>query len=86
MVAGVASGAVPWVVGEAGRLVDVTQADAVAGALHELLLDAVESSRLGRIGGQRVRLLFSAEAVASAYEMTYVKASTSRLRSPGALA
>jgi len=74
VVAGVASGAVPWVVGEAGRLVDVTRPEAVASALYELLLDAAESSRLGQMGRQRVRALFAAEAVASAYEHAYAAA------------
>jgi glycosyltransferase involved in cell wall biosynthesis len=74
VVAGMASGAVPWVVGEAGKLVDVTRPEAVAGALHELLLDAAESSRLGHIGRQRVRALFGAEAVTSAYEHAYAAA------------
>ena len=70
-VAGIRSGAAPWVVGDAGRLVDVTQPQAVAEALHDLLVDPDESLRIGRIGSQRVRSMFSAEAVASAYELEY---------------
>ena len=70
-VAGIRSGAVPWVVGDAGRLVDVTQPQAVAAALHGLLIDADESVRIGRIGSRRVRAMFSAESVASAYEVEY---------------
>lgn len=73
-VAGIRSGAVPWVVGDAGRLVDVTQPHAVAGALHDLLVDTAESDRLGGIGSRRVRSMFSAEAVASAYELEYAVA------------
>lgn len=73
-VAGNRSGAVPWVVGDAGRLVDVTQPHAVAAALHDLLIDTAESVRIGRIGTRRVRSMFSAEAVASAYEIEYAVA------------
>lgn len=83
VVAGVTSGAVPWVVGDAGRLVDVTQPESIAAALHDLLTDATESSRLGRIGSQRVRSMFSAEAVAAAYEDAYEIARSGRLRSIG---
>ena len=79
VVAGSASGAVPWVVGEAGRLVDVTRPDAVAAALVDLLGDAAESDRLGRIGRHRVRAMFSAESVAMAYEREYVSAQSSGL-------
>ena len=70
-VAGIRSGAVPWVVGEAGRLVDVTQPHAVAQALHDLLVDTDEAVRIGSIGSRRVRSMFSAQAVASAYELEY---------------
>ena len=83
VVAGAASGAVPWVVGEAGRLVDVTRPEAIANALQELLLEVAESGRLGRVGSQRVRSLFSAEAVASAYEGIYATACADRLGSTG---
>ena len=76
VVAGVASGAVPWVVGEAGRLVDVTQPQAVAAALHDLLIDGGESVRLGNLGRQRVRSLFGAAAVTFAYEREYEVALT----------
>jgi glycosyltransferase involved in cell wall biosynthesis len=80
VVAGSATGAVPWVVGEAGRLVDVTCPKAVAGALDELLGDGAESDRLGRIGRERVRAMFSAESVATAYEREYEMAQSSRPR------
>lgn len=83
VVAGAASGAVPWVVGTAGRLVDVTQPEAIATALQELLLDTAESRRLGSIGGKRVRSLFSAEAVASAYERAYAAAQAADVDASG---
>jgi len=71
VVAGAHSGAVPWVVQDAGRLVDVTRPDEVANALHDLLLDPREASRLGALGRRRVHDNFSAEAVADAYEAEY---------------
>jgi L-malate glycosyltransferase len=78
VVAGAASGAVPWVVGGAGRLVDVTQPASIAAALHGLLTDAAESSRLGHAGCQRVRSMFGAEAVTVAYEKLYEIARSDR--------
>lgn len=86
VVAGAFSGAVPWVVGDAGRLVDVTRPADVAVALHALLVDAGERERLGRIGQQRVRALFSAEAVADAYEREYWGALAGSAQSPGCAA
>ena len=83
VVAGAFSGAVPWVVGDAGRLVDVTRPAEVAVALHDLLVDADERGRLGRIGQQRVRAMFSAEAVADAYEREYRSALAGSAQSPG---
>lgn len=74
VVAGAFSGAVPWVVGDAGRLVDVTRPADVAVALHALMVDADERGRLGQIGQQRARALFSAEAVADGYEREYLGA------------
>ena len=71
VIAGAASGAVPWVVGDGGRLVDVTRPDAVAQALEGLLLSCDETERAGQIGRQRVRSLFSAEVVVAAYERAY---------------
>ncbi|MBC7732914.1 MAG: glycosyltransferase family 4 protein [Bacteriovorax sp.] len=83
VVAGAASGAVPWVVGDAGRLVDVTRPESIAAALRDLLTDAAESSRLGHVGSERVRSMFSAEAVTAAYEHAYEIAQSGRLRSIG---
>lgn len=83
VVAGAFSGAVPWVVGDAGRLVDVTRPVDVAVALHGLLVDAGERGRLGVIGQRRVGALFSAEAVADAYEREYLGALAGGARSPG---
>jgi len=46
VVAGQASGAVPWVVADGGLLVDVTSAAAIAEAVHRLLSDAPLYARL----------------------------------------
>ena len=86
VVAGAASGAVPWVAGEGGRLVDVTQPEHIAQALHALLADSVESARLGQVGRQRVRSLFSVEAVAAAYEREYALALSGERRPLGVAA
>lgn len=83
VVAGGASGAVPWVVGEAGRLVDVTQPQAVAAALHELLTDADESVRRGRLGRQRARSVFGVATVVSAWEREYELAQLDAVRTIG---
>lgn len=71
VVAGAHSGAVPWVVGPAGRLVDVRRPELVAAAMHALLVDTDESTRIGAIGHQRVRERFSAQAVTAEYELLY---------------
>lgn len=86
VVAGIASGAVPWVVGEAGRLVDVTQPNAVAAALHDLLTHGGEAQRLGSLGRQRVRSLFGLAAVTSAYEREYELAQVDVTRMIGSAA
>ena len=86
VVAGADSGAVPWVVGEAGRLVDITRPEAIAQALHTVLSDARDSERLGRIGREQVRSRFSAEAVAVAYEREYGIALAGEVRPMGVAA
>jgi glycosyltransferase involved in cell wall biosynthesis len=84
VVAGAESGAVPWVVGDAGCLVDVTQPESIAAALLGLLTDVTKSSRMALVGSHRVRSMFSAEAVTVAYEDAYEIARRSRARSIGA--
>lgn len=78
VVAGAASGAVPWVVGEGGRLVDIGRPDVVASSVRALLERPDETARLGDLGRQRVRALFSAEAVTSTYEAEYTLALSAR--------
>lgn len=71
VVAGESSGAVPWVVGHAGKLVDVRRPDLIANAVVSLLCDAEAMTRLGRVGQKRVIDCFSPSAVASGYEREY---------------
>lgn len=71
VVCGVDSGALPWVVGEAGRLVDVRHPQAVAEAMLELLRDPPLRARLGQAGRSAVQARFGVPAVAGAYEELY---------------
>ena len=83
VVAGARSGAAPWVIGQAGSLVDVTRAQDIARELHRLLTDPAESDRLGQLGRAQVRERFCATAVAAAYELEYAKALSAAPRSLG---
>jgi len=76
VVAGEASGGVPWTLGEgaAGRLVDVRDPAAIAAAALELIADPSGSAELGRRGEALIRQRFSPDVVASAYEHVYDKA------------
>lgn len=71
VVGGQRSGALPWVVGQAGRLVDVTDPQALAAAMLELLGDPALAARLGQEGRRGVLGRFGAQAVAAAYEDLY---------------
>jgi glycosyltransferase involved in cell wall biosynthesis len=66
VIAGRDSGAVPFVVGNAGLLVDVRSADAIADALIGLMRDADDRSRLRALGVRNVRR-FTIEEVADSY-------------------
>ena len=81
VVAGRSSGAVPWVVGGAGVLVDVTRPDDMAQALRRLLQDPAARRTLGALGRERVRDCFSPAAVATQYEREY-EAALAQPRSP----
>jgi len=74
VLAGRRSGAVPWVVGEGGRLVDVRQPDSMADVMHMLLADDAAMAELGRRGRERVLACFSPGVVASLYEREYAAA------------
>lgn len=67
-VAGEASGAVPWVVGQDGLLVDVRQPQAIADALLRLLQDDTLRRTLGERGRASMAARFSAESVVMQYE------------------
>jgi len=71
VVAGQASGAAPWVVGNAGELVDVTRPQAMADAMLRLLLDPGTATAMGGRGRDRVRTCFSPDVVAAQYEREY---------------
>lgn len=71
VVAGTSSAAVPWVVGQAGRLVDVDQPHEIAEALCRLLRNPEERQQLSEVGLARARTLFSPERVISLYEDAY---------------
>jgi len=71
VVAGRRSGAVPWVVGDAGALVDVTDPHAMADAMAALLGDPTAVAAMALRGRQRVRDCFSVGAVAAQYEREY---------------
>ena len=81
LVAGERCGAVPWVVGDAGRLVDVTRPECIAEAIESLLTDTATMTEMGRRGRDRVQACFSPAAVATLYEREY-EAALGGLQSP----
>lgn len=70
VVGGKASGAVPWVVGDAGRLVDVRSATEIERAVTELLKDEQGLAAL-RTQARARAAAFSSEAIAGCYEEHY---------------
>jgi glycosyltransferase involved in cell wall biosynthesis len=74
VVCGERSGALPWVVGGAGRLVDVTSPAAIAQAMLDLLQHGEHRARLGDLGRQAVKARFAVAPVVQAYEALYVQA------------
>jgi len=71
VVAGRDSGAVPWVVGDDGVLVDVRSPAAIAAALDTLLGDAAARERIGRGARDAVARRFSAAGVVAQYVALY---------------
>lgn len=71
VVAGRHSGAVPWVVGDSGALVDVTRPQAMADAMLALLIDSQTLCALSERGRERVAACFSPAAVVAKYEQEY---------------
>jgi glycosyltransferase involved in cell wall biosynthesis len=78
VVAGEASGAVPWIVGEFGRLVDVRSPAAMAEALLMLLPDEGRRQRLGEAARAAMGRRFAVEHVALAYTAAYAEALRAR--------
>lgn len=73
VVGGQTSGAVPWVIGAAGRLVDVRSPGAIAQAAIELLQDEEALAQLGAQAKSNTLERFSPGAVAAAYEVHYLR-------------
>lgn len=71
VVAGRASGAVPWVVGAGGRLVDVRDPPAIRAAMATLLTDAHAYSACSIAARERAGAMFSARDVAARYMLIY---------------
>lgn len=74
VVGGKNSGAVPWVVGEGGLLVDVTKVDEIAYALTSILSDTANWQWLRTEAYQAAQSRFSPGVVADAYELLYCQA------------
>lgn len=75
VICGERSGALPWVVGEGGRLVDVTRPEAMAQAMLELLGQGEARRQMGQAGRRGVSRRFPVAAVVQAYEALYLQAS-----------
>jgi glycosyltransferase involved in cell wall biosynthesis len=71
VVAGAHSGAVPWVVGSAGVLVDVRDPTAISAAVLRLLGNSALRRQLGEMGRRSTLERFSRAAVAAATEAIY---------------
>lgn len=71
VVAGKTSGAVPWVVGEGGLLVDVTSVGEIAAALHRLLTEPGLYDRLSEVAVRNVESRFSIQKIADDYLTLY---------------
>lgn len=71
VVAGINSGAVPWVVGEGGLLVDVTRVEAIVEATDRLLTDPELYTRLSDNAVRTVQTRFPVQAVADQYLALY---------------
>ena len=67
------SGAVPWVVGEHGCLVDVTRADVIAAALAGLLADVPRRERLAQAARTATEQRFAATPVVEQYAAIYAQ-------------
>jgi L-malate glycosyltransferase len=83
VVAGRQAGAIPWVLGEAGVLVDIERPDEIAAAIRGLLDDEVRARKLGELGRRRAIACFGPDVVAQAYLEAYERTrQDGRRRSP----
>lgn len=73
VIGGQASGAVPWVVGEGGCLVDVRSEQAISQAAAGLLSDPQRLRHVSDRARSSAKSRFSPEAVAVAYEARYMQ-------------
>lgn len=71
IVGGIQSGGVPYTIGDAGLLVDVTKPGEIAQAINSLLADPELRHQLGQLGIQRVSTEFSAKEVSRKYLEEY---------------
>jgi glycosyltransferase involved in cell wall biosynthesis len=71
VIAGKNSGAVPWVVGSGGILVDVTSAEKISDALHSILTDEAKWLELRHEASLSSKQRFAPNKVADAYEALY---------------
>lgn len=74
VVGGLRSGAVPWVVGKGGLLVDVTNPEEMADAVYRIICDPDFASALSSLGQHEAQTRFRVSTVATAYELEYVAA------------
>lgn len=72
VIAGDRSGAIPWVLGDAGVFADIGDAKSIFTALQALFRDPQRYTALRRIGVERSRT-FDAARIAEAYEATYLR-------------
>lgn len=73
VIGGLASGAVPWVLGDAGLLVDVSDPSAIADAIGKILGDDDLWLHYSRSGRANVESRFSESAVVESYLTVYRK-------------
>ena len=80
VVAGQASGAVPWVVGEGGLLVDVTNVEAIAEAVLHLLADPALYARLSARAAAQVAERFALHNIVDQYLAQYAQCAAAHRR------
>lgn len=73
VVGGKTSGAVPWVIGNGGILVDVTKPAEIANALNEVLDGQKRWQQLREAAHQSAQTRFAPEVVSALYEKSYQK-------------